>query len=258
MEPVIRTPIAGAAPIRAPKVADLVASNLRRQIVRGELAEGAVLPNENELMEHFAVSRPTLREAFRVLESEGLIRVLRGSNGGARVQRPEPAVGARFTALLLQMRGTTLEDVQQARMVLEPAAVRMLAEKPTKKAISALRAAVAAEEAEAGRPMENALASVRFHETIMELAGNTTLAVLAGMLHEIVESAYTSAVDAAPSSEEQRTRLLRYVDSHRKVIDLIESGEPERAEKFWRNYLAANSRYLYSWIPAKSVVDLLQ
>jgi DNA-binding FadR family transcriptional regulator len=145
------------------------------------------------------------------------------------------------------MRGATFEDVQQARMVLEPAAVRLLAERPTKKIVAALRAAVAAEEEAADRPMQNALASVRFHDTIMELAGNVTLAVLAGMLHEIVESAYTSAVDAG-SPAEGRARLLRGIDTHRKV----------GAEKHWRNYLAASGRYLYSVIPAKSVVDLLQ
>jgi GntR family transcriptional repressor for pyruvate dehydrogenase complex len=257
MEPLSRSAVVGAAPIRAPKVADLVAATLRRQIVRGELVEGTILPNENDLMEQFSVSRPTLREAFRVLESEGLIRVMRGSNGGARVQRPEPAVGARFTALLLQMRGATLEDVQQARMVLEPAAVRMLAERPTKKIVAALRAAVAAEEEAADQPMQNALASVRFHETIMDLAGNVTLGVLSGMLHEIVESAYTSAVDAGNPAE-RRGRLLRGIETHRKVVDFIEAGDAEGAEKHWRNYLAASGRYLYSVIPAKSVVDLLQ
>lgn len=257
MESLSRSAVVSATPIRAPKVADLVAATLRRQIVRGELVEGAILPNENELMEQFSVSRPTLREAFRVLESEGLIRIMRGSNGGARVQRPEPAVGARFTALLLQMRGATLEDVQQARMVLEPAAVRMLAERPTKKVIRALRAAVAAEEDAADRPMQNALASAQFHETIMDLAGNVTLGVLAGMLHEIVVSAYTSAVDAGNPAE-GRTPLKRGIETHRKVVDLIEAGDPEGAERHWRNYLAASGRYLYSAIPAKSVVDLLQ
>jgi DNA-binding FadR family transcriptional regulator len=77
------------------------------------------------------------------------------------------------------------------------------------------------------------------------------------MLHEIVESAYTSAVDAG-SPAEGRARLLRGIDTHRKVVDLIEAGDAAGAEKHWRNYLAASGRYLYSVIPAKSVVDLLQ
>ena len=76
-----------AAPVRVPKTAELVASHLRRQIVRGELKEGDALPPESALMEQFGVSRPTLREAFRVLESEALISVRRGARA-ARVSTP--------------------------------------------------------------------------------------------------------------------------------------------------------------------------
>lgn len=82
--------------VRVPKMAELVAAQLRRKIVRGELAEGEALPAESALMAEFAVSRPTLREAFRVLESESLINVRRGARGGARVQVPEGTVAARY------------------------------------------------------------------------------------------------------------------------------------------------------------------
>ena len=66
------------APVRSPKTAELVAGTLRRMVVDGQLKEGDFLPNEAELMTHFGVSRPTLREAVRVLESERLVEVRRG------------------------------------------------------------------------------------------------------------------------------------------------------------------------------------
>ena len=84
-----------AAPVKVPKTAELVATQLRNQIIRGELREGDALPPESTLMEQFAVSRPTLREAFRVLESEALISVRRGARGGARVHAPNGDVAAR-------------------------------------------------------------------------------------------------------------------------------------------------------------------
>ncbi len=69
-----------------------MAAELRRRIVSGELEVGGdPLPSEGKLMSQFGVSRPTLREAFRILESEQLIRVLRGARGGARVLKPDPA-----------------------------------------------------------------------------------------------------------------------------------------------------------------------
>src|SRR4030095_16201164 len=116
-----------ASPVRVPKTAELVASQLRRQIVRGDLKEGDALPPESALMEQFGVSRPTLREAFRVLESEALISVRRGARGGARVHTPNGDVAARYAGLVLQFRGATLADVYEARRTIELAAVSKLA-----------------------------------------------------------------------------------------------------------------------------------
>ena len=85
----------GGTTIRSPKTAELVAGTLRRMVVDGQLKEGDFLPNEAELMTHFGVSRPTLREAVRVLESERLVEVRRGSRTGARVRVPGPEIVAR-------------------------------------------------------------------------------------------------------------------------------------------------------------------
>ncbi len=89
------TPVKGITAVRVPKAGELVASHLRRQMVLGELKEGAQLAPESVLMEQFGVSRPTLREAFRILEAEGAITVRRGVRGGARVQVPDTDVAAK-------------------------------------------------------------------------------------------------------------------------------------------------------------------
>src|SRR3954451_21022363 len=125
--------------LRAPKTAELIAADLRRQIVRGDLASGATLPSEVQLMEQYGVSRPTLREAFRILESESLIGVRRGSRGGAQVLAPDVAVATRSVGLLLQVHGTTIDDVYQARMICEPACARLLAGRRTEQDLSDLR-----------------------------------------------------------------------------------------------------------------------
>ena len=128
-----------ASPIRVPKAAELVAAHLRRQIVRGELCEGDALAPEAELMRQFGVSRPTLREAVRILESESLISVTRGARGGARVHMPDVSVATRYSGLLLQTSGTTLADVHLTRSVIEPAAARLLAEEHSEETIALLR-----------------------------------------------------------------------------------------------------------------------
>src|SRR3984957_18169605 len=96
------------AVVRAPKTGELIATHLRRQIVRGDLRPGETLPAESQLMEQFGGSRPTLPEPFRLLEAEALIRVRPGSRGGARVVSPDASVAARYVGLLLQMQGATI------------------------------------------------------------------------------------------------------------------------------------------------------
>ena len=80
--------------VRAPKTSELIAAQLRRQIVRGTVKPGEKLPPESQLMEQFGVSRPTIREAFRILETERLIVVRPGSRGGAQVVAPDLTEGA--------------------------------------------------------------------------------------------------------------------------------------------------------------------
>src|SRR5690606_34627699 len=75
--------------ITIPKMAETVAAQLRKMIVRGELKEGDRLMSEAELMAQFGISRPTLREAIRILESESLLTITRGSREGARVNKPD-------------------------------------------------------------------------------------------------------------------------------------------------------------------------
>ena len=98
--------------VRAPKTAELIATLYRRQIVRGDLRPGDTLPSEQQLMVQFGVSRPTLREAFRILEAEDLISVKRGSRGGARVTQPSLSVAARFHELIMQRSGSKTLAVQ--------------------------------------------------------------------------------------------------------------------------------------------------
>src|SRR4029078_2614827 len=120
--------VPASAAVRSPKTAELVAGTLRRMVVDGQLKDGDFLPNEAELMAHFGVSRPTLREAVRVLESERLVGVRRGSRPGGPVRVPGPEIVARPAGLLLELSGATIADVMVARAGIEPMAAPRLAE----------------------------------------------------------------------------------------------------------------------------------
>ena len=249
--------------MRAPKTAELIASYIRGQVVRGDLKTGDSLPSETVLMEMFGVSRPTLREAFRILEAESLISVRRGARGGARVVSPDIAVAARYVGLLLQMSGTTIADVYEARMATEPAAAGLLAARRTQQDLDDLNACVEhliglVESDEHFRDADAwSQATQRFHDLILERAGNRTLAVQVGVLREVVAMHLSTVVMRTfdhPDTQDQFRKLVR---SYRKLVLLIDAGDAEGAERHWRTHMEVVGRKLLPGdTGAKTVVDL--
>lgn len=241
--------------VRVPKTAELVAAALRRRIIRGELGPGAALPSESELMEQFGVSRPTLREAFRVLESELLIEVRRGVHGGARVNAPDPAVAARYSGLILEFRNTTLGDIYQASAMIEPPCARRLAIKHTADDIALLREALEAEKAAMGDPFALVDAQDAFHRLVVELVGNETMKLLVGIVRSIVDKAnarHTELTDS-PASRTQGRKGHR---AHSKLVDLIEAGDAEQAEHLWTRHISATDDVVNA-AGAATVLDVL-
>src|ERR1700749_132355 len=112
---------------RQPRVAELVASQLRDDILSGRLKEGDVLPSQERLFGEFGVSPPSLREAIHILETDGLISVRRGNVGGAVIQRPTGERPAHMISMVLQARSATPVDLSEALTHLEPICAGMCA-----------------------------------------------------------------------------------------------------------------------------------
>ena len=237
--------------LRIPKAAELVAGHIRRQIVTGQLEEGDALPPESMLMEQFGISRPTLREAFRILESEGLITVRRGARGGARVQLPSTNVAARYAGLVLQHRGTTVADVLEARVIVEVPAARMLASRRDRGAI-ADRLQKKLDELE----VHDAAHFHEFNTLVVELTGNQTLVLLTAMLEHISQAAALRF--AARVSPDAREALARKSYRTRvKLIELIRQGDADEAEALWRRHVTEAGKVLTE-VAGEMVVDLFE
>jgi len=248
--------------IRAAKTGEMIAAYLRSRIVRGELAEGESLPSEVELMRQFDVSRPTLREAFRILETESLIAIKRGSRG-ARITAPKAEVAARYVGLLMQTSGTTLADVYEARSLIEPAAAALLAQRRTPQDLADL--AMCIDELEAlvssGRAPADVAAwtrgAQRFHDLVMERAGNRTLAIQSMVLREVVETHLLLATRDSADAVTTVSRFSKLIRSYRKLLALVQAGDDVGAQKHWQAHMEAAARALLPG-PLKSatVLDL--
>jgi DNA-binding FadR family transcriptional regulator len=245
-----------AARARPRKKPQQVADELRARILNGEVSEGDSLGREPDLIEQFGVSRPSLREALRILEAEGLISVVPGMFGGVVVHEPDRRVSARTAALMLQSRNVSLADVYDARGILEPAAVWVIAQSPTRQAAATeLRKLIAAQEKVIHDPDAYGQANAVFHERLISLAGNETLTIIAEMLSEVVLRAVTAVSKTGPATESLAIRR-RGLRSQKHVADLIDAGEALQAEAHWRSHMAAVGRVMLGQA-ATTVVDLM-
>ena len=242
---------------RVPKAAELVAAKIRRQIVNGELAEGTALPPEAELVTRYGVSRPTLREAFRILESELLIVVRRGVKGGALVQTPSIDVAARSAHALLQYRGATLADIHQARIMLEPQAAALLAERRDPDALAALVAAHEQEQA-AGSDAEIVRLGGGFHRVVVEQSGNRTLLLLSAMVQQIIDLQAARRQALADTGKVARRHRTQGHADHGRLVELVRAGAANEAERFWRQHLERVRGWLLDEADAATVLELVE
>lgn len=254
---------ASLRPVRAQRAGDLVAAQLRRHII-SDLADGETLPPESVLMERFGVARQTLREAFRVLESEGLLTVRRGVLGGAVVHRPDGAVAARNAALVLQSRGTTLADVYQARAMIEPACAARLARTAGVDEVATLRAALEETAALSGSgtdsdadPAAGIRSLMRFHALVAQLAGNQTVALLTDLVRHIIEAASEQQVVENPGDPVVLRALRSGHRTHERLVELVEAGDVDGARELWTRHLEGSEDYLISGAARRTVLDLL-
>lgn len=238
--------------LRQPRLAEIVAASLRDDILSGRLKEGDLLPRQEHLFKEFRVSLPAVREAMRILETEGLISVRRGNVGGAVVHLPTPERTAQMISMVLQTRGTTPADVSAALANLEPVCARMCAARPDRltEVVPPLAAAVEAQQTHFDDVANWNHNARRFHETIVATCGNESMIVVIGSL-EAIWSAHESSVwdEAAPADEDvppdspmaSKTRRAA-LRAHEKLLAAIEAGNEERAAALSASHLTLTRR----------------
>jgi DNA-binding FadR family transcriptional regulator len=171
---------------RVEKVPEIVARRILRDIVDRGLTTGDRLPAEAAMISQFGVGRASLREALRILETHGLIRIRMGSGGGPVVLDVSSSDYGRMASLYLFRAGGTYEELLEARLVIEPMMVRMAAERLTEESAQRLRDVVAEGEAASDSPAAVwSAASEKFHAVIAGMSGNHVLDLFAAALISI-------------------------------------------------------------------------
>jgi DNA-binding FadR family transcriptional regulator len=222
-------------------VAEIVASTLRNRILSGDLRDSAELPKQEELFAEFGVSMPSIREALRILETEGLVTVRRGARGGAVVHRPDPGTASYVIGLMMQSQSIDLADLAAAVRHIEPLCAGICAARDDR-ADTVLPALRAVQDDAAGvfDDFPKFVEQMKhFHETMLRSCGNATMMLLIGILENVwytQEAAWATRVyggDEPPDSK-VRYQTLR---EHDLLIEAIARGDVDGATKLARNHL---------------------
>ena len=229
--------------IRQRRIAELVADQLRERILSGAYDGAGELPKQDDLFREFRVSMPSVREALRILETEGLVEVRRGSLGGAVVHRPEAASAAYMLGLVLQADAVPLADVIEAIRQIEPLCAAACARRPDRATgvLPVLRATLDEASAAVGDPGAYAALARRFHHEVVALCANATMALVVGAL----ESLWSAHVDALARGTDrfgtfaQDEARKATAQEHEAIYDAIAHGDADAAARAARDHFDA-------------------
>jgi GntR family transcriptional regulator, transcriptional repressor for pyruvate dehydrogenase complex len=240
-----------------PRLAELVATQLRWSILHGELQDGELLPTQDDLCVRFNVGKVAVREALRILQNEGLATVRRGNIGGATVHSPTPRSAARMLAMVMEARGVRASQLAAALRELEPVCASMCANRPDRMTtiVPELQALLRETEDVLKDPFAFTRISRQFHEAIVNGCGNDAMLVAVGALEEIWSpgakgwARRAAEEDSYPDIESRRSALR----SHERITTLIAEGKADKVAVLIRQHVTAAQRYSLGSYPDREI-----
>ena len=229
------------SPMQVPKASEVLANELRENILSGRFREGTALPTERDMVTQTQMSRTTVREALRILEVQGLVRIKTGRSGGAFVQRPDGDSVANTVSLLIRGRQIRMAALLETREGVEPVCARLAAKYRTGEDLDRLEAANLAIAADG--PIEDFLqANVDWHVAVATASHNE---LLTGFMAALSRAIYESTDNRAfVDAEVRRATVL----AHRRITDAIRTGDFDAA-------LRRMTRHVHSYAEAVAEVE---
>lgn len=205
------------------RASQVIVDQLKRLIREGRLATGDRLPSERALCQEFGVSRVTVREALRILESTGQVVIKVGANGGAFVTTPTTEQVSTGMAELITASQINAVAVTEAREVFELAVLPLVVERATDDDLDSLTRIVDEAEHALAEGSFQVEMSARFHERLAACTHNAAIEMLIRSFHGPMLSSLREAREAAPAMGHRGTK------EHREIIEAIRRRDATKA-----------------------------
>lgn len=238
------------SPIVVPKTSDVLANELRLQILSGELPNGAALPTERELVAQTGLSRGSVRDALRVLEAERLLTTRPGRFGGSTAHKPNDETLKRSVSLFVQGRGISLLALQQTREAVEPSLAALAAINRTDAELQQLIEATENVEAAFDDTPLFLRENVQWHCAIANASHNE---LLRSFMYAISNMVYKATAVENFATDAVRQQV---VHAHRRVLDSIAKQDENLARQRMARHLAAVTAAFQAFPSAPLVLDI--
>ena len=218
--------------VRVSRASGDIVQQIKSSIFEGRVAPGDRLPSEKELAAQFGLSRITVRDALRVLESQGLIEIKVGAGGGPFVATPNSEAVTEVLTGMLRLQGISIKELVEARLVIETAIVTLAAERATADDLQAMEEAIAqARAARATGKQRFTPHSINFHIALAQAAKNQ-------VLFFTVNSFRTPFYETLDKLAPDDAMGQRAIEDHQKLLEAIAAHDAKRARQVMREHLA--------------------
>ena len=220
------------------RISEIIVEQIRLLMRQGQLKPGDRLPPERDLCERFGVSRVTVREALRMLESSGLVEIRVGARGGAFVTAPSSDRVGEGLADLLTLSVISAADVTEVRMMLEAGIVPLVCERATEEDLADLDEICRRSEAALASGDYTMTMSLEFHIRVAQATHNPAIAVLVESFSGPILMSLQQAHEAAPEMGERGTR------EHEEFIAAVRRRDVDTASRIMREHLERTAHRL--------------
>ena len=205
-------------PVKNQRISDEILRQIRDAVLSGKFQVGDRLPNERALAEQFAASRTSVREALRGLEQTGVILIKKGIHGGVFVADPDHSLVSRPFQTLLRLRKITMDNIVEARLIFEPEAARLAAQRAEREDLEEMNEVIEKMSAAVESGELPTSFDLKFHKLIARAARNPILEMLSDSMLEVASQVITGL---HPS----RDVLRHVVRRHREVFEAVRRGD---------------------------------